>query len=84
MSAETDAAFDELGVEVTAITSAAKGAIVVMNAFPDRVLAAVAKALADNPGITPAQLQGIKDEATSMKGAAADLAAAVVANTPAA
>lgn len=84
MSAETDAAFSALATQVKDNTDVEASAVIVMNGFASRVAAAVAAALAANPGITPAQLQGITDEVTAMKGSATALAAAVVANTPAA
>lgn len=84
MSQATDAAFDALAAQVKANTDAEAAAVIVMNGFAARVDAAVAKALADNPGITPAQLQGITDETASMKASADALSAAIVANTPAA
>ena len=84
MSAASDAAFDALAAQVKANTDAEAAAVVVLNGVAARIDAAVAAALAANPGITAAQLQGITDEATSLKGSAADLAAATVANTPAA
>lgn len=83
MSAASDQALDDLGTQVTAMTNAASAAITVLNGFAARVDAAVAKALADNSGITPTQLSGITAETASLKQAAGDLGAAIVANTPA-
>jgi hypothetical protein len=84
MSAATDAALASLAAQAKANTDAEAAAIVVMNGFADRINAAVAKALADNPGITADQLQAITDETASMKTSADNLGAAIVANTPAA
>lgn len=82
--AASDAALAALATQVKANTDAEAAAVTVMNGFADRVNAAVAKALADNPGISADQLQAITDETASMKTSADALAAAVVANTPAA
>lgn len=84
MSKDSDKALDDLATQVKSNTDAEGAAVVVINGIAARVDAAVAKAIADNPGVTAAQLQGITDETASMKASASTLAASVVANTPAA
>jgi hypothetical protein len=79
-----DAALAALAAQVKANTDAEASAVIVMNGFAARVDAAVHKALADNPGLQASDLQAITDETTAMKSSADALAAAVVANTPAA
>lgn len=84
MSAETDAALAALAAEVARNTEVDASAIALITGFAGRIDAAVAAALAANPGITPAQLQGITDEAAAMRASSDALSAAVVANTAAA
>lgn len=82
--ADVDLALDDMGTSVSAMTSASRGAITVLNGFQARLDAAIAKTLVDNPGIKPAQLVAITDESNALKSATTDLSAAIVANTPAA
>jgi hypothetical protein len=84
MSAESDKAFADLAAQVQANTDAEAAAVAVMNGFAARVDAAVKATLAANPSITADQLKAITAETTSLKSSADALAAAVVANTPAA
>ena len=84
MSEIIDKALADLAAQAAINTSAEDSAVAVLNGIASRIDAAVAKAIADNPGVTAAQLQGITDETAAMKTSADALAAAVVANTPAA
>jgi hypothetical protein len=68
--------------EVTAVTEGQDAALAVINGINDRIAAAVAAAQA--AGATPEQLQAITDLTASLRQHADPLAAAVVANTPAA
>lgn len=76
--------YDALKSEVEANNAVDQSAITLINGFAGRIDAAVAKALADNPGIDPAVLQGITDEVAAIRASNQALAAAVAANTPAA
>ena len=75
-------ALAELQAEVTANTQVDASATTLINGIADRIDAAVAKALEDNPGITPEQLQAITDAAAAMRASNQTLSAAVTANTP--
>lgn len=83
MSQVTDA-LKALADQVAASVTVEQSAIQLMNGFADRVNAAVAAAIAANPAITAADLQGITDETAALQASAAAMAAAVTANTPAA
>lgn len=80
----SEQAFADLATQVKTSTDAEAAAITVLNGVAARIDAAVAKAIADNPGITAAQLQGITDVTASLKASSDSLGAAIVANTPAA
>ncbi len=71
-----------LTAEATANTNAEKAALKIFQGIPDLIAAAVTKALA--AGATPSQLQALTDLNTTLKANDDELAAAVVANTPAA
>lgn len=72
----------DLAAQVKENVDAEASAVVVMNGFQSRLDAAVAAALQN--GATAAELAPITDEIASMKASKEALAAAIVANTPAA
>ncbi len=77
-----NAAIDALAAQATSNESAEDSAVTVLNGIQARIDAAVAAALAG--GATPAQLAAVVQISTDLKTHADALAAAVVANTPAA
>lgn len=77
-----DQALAALATQVKTNTNAEDSATAILNNIPTMISDAVAKALA--AGATTAQLQSIADLGTALSAHAAPLAAAVVANTPAA
>lgn len=82
MYASIQEALTALTATVAAETAADKSAIALINGIPALIAQQVAAAQA--AGATPAQLQGFTDLGNQLAGSAADLAAAVTANTPAA
>ena len=68
--------------QATKNIDAEKSAVIVLNGFQQRLTDAVAKALQN--GATEAELAPVQAEIDLLKTSADDLAAAVVANTPAA
>ena len=78
----TSAALDALSTTVTANTSAIASAEATMSGLATALAAAIANAAAN--GATPAQLAQIQAMQTSLQNDDAGLAAAIVANTPAA
>jgi len=81
---DVNQALSDLSTQVHANTDAESAAVTLLNGIATRIDAAVAAAIAANPSITAAQLQGITDESAALKASADALGAAVVANTPAA
>lgn len=73
---------DALATQVKASTDAEASAVTVLNGIAARIAAAVAAATAN--GATADELQPVTDEVTALKASSDALAAAVVANTPAA
>lgn len=76
------AVLDDLAAQVQATLDVEDSAIVLLNGVAARIQAAVDAALAG--GATAAQLAPVQDEVTALKAKTDALAAAVVANTPAA
>jgi hypothetical protein len=72
----------DLAAQVKVNTDAEDSAIKVLNGIAARIDAAVAAAIAN--GATAAELAPVSDEVTALKASSDALAAAVVANTPAA
>lgn len=72
---------DDLATEVTAATTVMASATALINGIAARIQAAVDAALAN--GATAAELAPVQAEADALKASAADLTAAVEANTPA-
>lgn len=83
MTKVTDA-LKALADQVAASVTVEQSAVQLMNGFAQRVNDAVAAAIAANPAITAADLQGITDETAALQASATAMAAAVTANTPAA
>jgi len=73
---------DSLANQVKANTDAEASAVIVLNGIAGRIQKAVDAALAN--GATEAELQPVSDEVAALKASSDALAAAVVANTPAA
>jgi hypothetical protein len=73
---------DALAAQVKAATDAEDSATLLINGFAARVQAAVDAAIAN--GATAAELAPVQDEVNALKASSDALAAAVVANTPAA
>jgi hypothetical protein len=73
---------DALAAQIKTNTDVEDSATLLINGIAARIQAAVDKAIAG--GATADQLAPITDEITSLKTASDNLAAAVVANTPAA
>lgn len=71
----------DLEAQVTANTDVEASAVALINGFTARIEAAVAKALADNPALTAADLQAVTDANNSLKASGDALGAAVAANT---
>lgn len=82
MANELDNQITALTAEVTRNKDVEASAVALINGVTARIDAAVAAALAK--GATPEELQAVTDLNTSLKKQNDDLAAAVVANTPAA
>jgi hypothetical protein len=80
--AALDDALTALATQVKTNTDAEDSAVIVLNGIPAQIAKAVAAATA--AGATPAQLKSITDLGTALASHAAPLAAAIVANTPAA
>lgn len=70
---------DNLKIAVEAEDSAIASAVVLLNGISDIVAQAVAKALADNPGV---DLTPLNDIVTDINQRTSELATAVSANTP--
>lgn len=73
---------DALAAQVKANTDAEDSAVVLINGIAARIQTAVDAAIAG--GATAAELAPVQAEVTAMKASADALAAAVLANTPAA
>jgi len=82
MAATLDQAIADLTAQVKKTTDTEDSATVLVNGIPAMIKTAVDKALA--LGATPAQLQSFADLQAALTAHADPLAAAVVANTPAA
>jgi hypothetical protein len=80
--AALDDQITQLTAQVKSNTDAEDSGTIVINKIPQFITDAVNAALAK--GATPAQLQALTDLATTLKAHADPLAAAIVANTPAA
>ena len=76
------AVLDALKAQVQANVDAEAAAVQALNGVADRIQTAVTKALAN--GASESELLPVQDEVNALKASAADLGAAVVANTPAA
>lgn len=77
-----NATLEALKAEVTRVKEVDESAIVLINGIAARITAAVAAAIAN--GATAEELAPVTDEVASLKSNNDALAAAVVANTPAA
>jgi len=73
---------DALAAQVKANTDAEASAVIVLNGIAKRIADAVAAAIAN--GATAEELAPVSDEVAALKASSDALAAAVVANTPAA
>lgn len=73
---------DSLQAAVTRTTDVEQSAVVFINGIAARIAAAVTAALAN--GATAEQLAPVSDEVAALNAKADELAAAIVANTPAA
>ncbi len=80
--AALDDAIKSLQTQVAAETTVEQSAITLINGIPALIADAVAKAQAQ--GVTPEQLQALTDLQSTIASNAANLGAAVTANTPAA
>lgn len=82
--AQVDQALSDLAAQATSNTDAEAAAVGLLNGFAARMQAALDAYKAANPTVTDDQVAGIQTEITSLKTSSDNLAAAVVANTPAA